>query len=373
MRIGLISSDLSTDNGWATYGLNLIRELRKRDIAATVVCSRNTPPVDFQHYPLLPALTPPERHTFAKSMRQFFAIRRLLRDCDIIHCTAEPYAILAAAVAGARPLFLTAHGSYINLPRIRSFPMNKLYLESFKRARLICVSRYTAQVARELLPHAPIAVINNGVDIDHFLAPPSIKVEKRGPTVVTAGGIKPRKGTLQLIEAIAIAREQLPTVQCLILGSPGFGSAYTDHALRRIDALNLQGNVSILGFVEEELKRAWFAAADVLALPAVNDGFFFEGFGLVLHEAGAAGTAVIGSDGCGIADAIEDGVTGLIVSQERISDELPRALLTLLQDPDRARAMGAAGRQRAKARSWDQVAAQVVQHYERALAESSRD
>ena len=368
MRIGLISSDLSTDNGWATYGLNLIRELRKRELQTTVICSRNSPPVDFEHYPLLPALTPPERHTFAKTMRQYVAVRRLLRDCDIIHCTAEPYAILAAAVAGARPLFLTAHGSYINLPRIRSFPMGKLYLRAFQRARLICVSRYTAGVARELLPHAPIDVINNGVDIEHFLAPPSIAVEKRGPTVVTAGGIKPRKGTLQLIEAIASVREQLPTVQCLILGSPGSGSAYTDHVLRRIDALNLGENVRTMGFVEEELKRAWFAAADVLAVPAVNDGFFFEGFGLVLHEAGAAGTAVIGSDGCGIADAIEDGVTGLIVSQERISEELPRALLTLLQDPQRAQAMGEAGRQRAQACSWDQVAQQVIQLYEAARA-----
>lgn len=373
MRIGLISSDLSTDNGWATYGLNLIRELRKRGLRATVVCSRNSPSVDFEHYPLLPALTPPERHTFAKSMRQFFAIRRLLRDCDIIHCTAEPYAILAAAVAGARPLFLTAHGSYINLPRMRSFPMDRLYLKAFQRARLICVSRYTAQVARELLPHAHIDVINNGVDIDHFLEPTSIKIQKHGPTVVTAGGIKPRKGTLQLIEAVAIAREQLPDVQCLILGSPQYGSDYTDHALRRINAFNLGDNVRIMGFVEEDVKRAWFAAADVLALPAINDGFFFEGFGLVLHEAGAAGTAVIGSDDCGIADAIEDGVTGLIVSQERISEELPRALLQLLRNPQRAAAMGAAGRQRAKARSWDKVAEQVIQLYGQALAESSRD
>ena len=373
MRIGLISPDLSTDNGWATYSLNLIRGLHKRGIPSTVICSRNSPPVEFEHHPLLPTVTPPERHTFAKTMRQFFAVRRLLRDCDIIHCTVEPYAILAAALAGARPLVLTAHGSYINLPRIRSFPMDRLYLEAFKRARLICVSRYTAGVARELLPRAPIDVINNGVDIEHFLAPPTREVDKRGPTVVTAGGIKPRKGTLQLIEAIASVRERLPDAQCLILGSPGYGSAYTDQVLRRIDALNLGDNVQILGFVEDEVKRAWFAAADVLALPAVNDGFFFEGFGLVLYEAGAAGTAVIGTDGCGAADAIEDGVTGLIVSQARISEELPRALLTLLQDPQRAAAMGAAGRRRAQEQTWDKVAERVIQLYERALAEASRD
>ena len=372
MRIGLISPDLSTENGWATYSLNLIRGLKARAIPTTVITARNSPPVNFEHFPLLPAVTPPERHTLYKCMRQILTIRRLLRDCDIVHCTAEPYAILAAAVAGERPLFLTAHGSYINLPRIRAFPVNQLYLRSFRRARLICVSRYTAEVARELLPNARIDVINNGVDVEHYLRAPALAVEKAAPTVITAGGIKRRKGTLELVEAIAKVREHLPDVQCLILGSPQYGSAYTDLVLRRIDEFDLRKNVQIMGFVEETLKRAWFAAADVLALPAVNDGMFFEGFGLVLYEAGAAGTAVVGTDGCGVADAIEDGVTGLIVSQARISEALPQALLTLLQDPQRAEAMGAAGRQRAREQSWDKVAEQVIQLYERALAERSR-
>jgi glycosyltransferase involved in cell wall biosynthesis len=191
--------------------------------------------------------------------------------------------------------------------------------------------------------------------------------------VVTAGGIKRRKGTLQLIEAMAIIREQLPDAQCLILGAPLYGSEYTDAVLRRIEALNLGENVRILGFVEAEVKRAWFAAADVLVLPAVNDGFFFEGFGLVLYEAGAAGTAVVGTDECGVADAIQDGVTGLIVSQARIREELPRALLSLLQDPGRAAAMGAAGRQRAQTQSWGKVADQVIALYKTAIAQQVQD
>ena len=67
MRIGLITSDLSTDNGWATYSLNLIRGLQARGIKTTVVCSRNSPKVDFETYPLLPAVTPPERHTYSSA------------------------------------------------------------------------------------------------------------------------------------------------------------------------------------------------------------------------------------------------------------------------------------------------------------------
>ena len=367
MRIGLIAPDLSTENGWATYSLNLIRQLRARGIATTIVCARNSPAVEFETHPLLPAVTPPESHTFIKSLRLIPRLRSFLRDCDLVHSTIEPYAILAAAVAGGRPLFVTAHGSYVNLPRMRPFPVGNLYRRALERARLICVSCYTAQVARELMPGARIQVISNGVDVERFLDPPALPVEKSGPTVVTAGGIKPRKGTLQLVEAIAALRERLPQVQCLIMGNPQRGSAYTTQVERRIDELGLRDHVRILGFVEDERMRASFAAADVFALPAMNDGLWFEGFGLVLVEAGAAGAAVVGTDGCGVADAIEHGETGLVVSQTNIAEELPRALLELLQNPARAARMGAAGRRRAQAQTWSSVADKVINLYQQSL------
>ena len=367
MRIGLITSDLSSENGWATYSLNLIRQLGARGIAATIVCARNSPAVEFPIHRLLPTVTPPERHTFLKSLAPIGQARRLLRGCDIVHCTIEPYAILAAAVAGDRPLFITAHGSYVNLPRMRRFPVGNLYRRAFARARLICVSRYTAQVALEQNPGAQVQVINNGVDVARFQQPSPLRVDKRGPTVVTAGGIKPRKGTLQLVEAMAVLRARVPNAQCLIMGNPQRGSAYAAQVERRIAELGLDDCVRIMGFVEDDLMRAWMAEADVFALPARNDGLFFEGFGLVLVEAGAAGTAVVGADGCGVADAIEDGVTGLVISQQNAAEELPRALLELLENPARAARMGAAGRRRAQAQTWASVAEQVIDLYQAAL------
>ena len=367
MRIGLITSDLSADNGWATYSLNLIRQLQARGIGATVVCARNSPAVEFEIHRLLPTVAPPERHNFIKSLLPIARVKRLLRDCDIVHCTIEPYAIVAAAVAGGRPLFVTAHGSYVNLPRMRPFPVGHLYQRALGRAQLLCVSHYTAQVARELLPGARAHVINNGVDVSRFLEAPVSQPEKRGPTVITAGGIKPRKGTLQLVEAIAVLRQRLPRVQCLILGNPQRGSAYTRQVERRIDELSLRDNVRIMGFVEDEEMRGWLAATDVFALPAMNDGWWFEGFGLVLVEAGAAGAAVVGTDGCGVADAIEHGETGLVVSQAKVAEELPRALLELLENPAKAARMGAAGRARAQTRTWSSVAEAVISLYEAAL------
>ena len=342
-------------------------QLRARGIASTIVCARNSTSVDFECHPLLPTVSPPEKHSLIKSLRLLPVAAALLRDCDIVHATAEPYAILAAAIAGRRPFFLTAHGSYVNLPRMRRFPVGELYRRAFARARLICVSHYTAQVAREQFPLARAHVINNGVDVGRFLQPPPLRVDKTAPTVITIGEIKPRKGTLQLVEALAVVRERIPRVQCLIMGNPQYGSAYTAKVLRRIEELKLADNVRIMGFVEDELMRAWLAAADVFALPAMNDGWWFEGFGLVLVEAGAAGRAVVGTDGCGVADAIEHGVSGLKVSQERVAEELPRALLELLENPSMAERMGAAGRQLAQERTWAAMAEQLIELYRGAL------
>ena len=183
------------------------------------------------------------------------------------------------------------------------------------------------------MPGASTHVINNGLDAAPYLQRPPLAVEKTGPTVVTLGEIKARKGTLQLVEAMAAVREQLPAAQCLIMGNPQAGSAYTERVRESIARLGLDDCVRIMGFVEAERLRAWLAAADVFALPALNDGWFFEGFGLAVLEASAAGTAVIGTDNCGVADAIDHGVTGLVIPQAQVAEALPRALLELLSRP----------------------------------------
>lgn len=366
MRIGLLTAELNRANGWATYSANLVEGLQALGVQTVIASARNSPPTPIETLSLLPTLTPPDSHSLARSLRTLPRLRAHFRDCDIIHATAEPYAILAVALAGERPLFITAHGSYINLPRLRRFPVGALYRRALQRAQLICVSRHTAKAAEALLPGVSTVVINNGVDAARF-AKPAPAVDKRAPTVLTAGGIKPRKGTLQLVEAMAVVRESLPAAQCVILGDPGAGSDYSARVLRRIDELNLGEQVRILGFVDEAIMRAWLAAADVVALPAVNDGLFFEGFGLVLLEAGAAGTAVVGTDSCGVADAIIHGETGLIVSQQRLTRELPQALLQLLSDPARTATMGAAGKQYAQTQTWRSVAEQVKELYQATL------
>ncbi len=93
-----------------------------------------------------------------------------------------------------------------------------------------------------------------------------------------------------------------------------------------------------------------------------------EGFGLVALEAMERGRAVVATSVGGLAEIVEDGVTGLVVAPHDPA-ALAGALRTLLLDPDRVAAMGAAGRQRAVAEfSQERCTARTEALYEEALA-----
>jgi hypothetical protein len=98
--------------------------------------------------------------------------------------------------------------------------------------------------------------------------------------------------------------------------------------------------------------------ATVFACPSI-----YEPLGIVNLEAMACGTAVVGSRTGGIPEVVAEGETGLLVPPGDPA-ELARALNALLADPDRAEAMGQAGRKRAVAEfGWAAIAAQTADLY----------
>jgi len=81
---------------------------------------------------------------------------------------------------------------------------------------------------------------------------------------------------------------------------------------------------------------------------------------------------VVASAVGGIVEVVVDGETGLLVPPAR-ADELARAILALLRDPSRARAMGVAGRRRVEALfTWDRIAERTAKVYADALEDFSR-
>lgn len=369
MRVGLLAPELSEAHGWGRYTLDLARALAAQGDIELIIAASQASPGDgglphHGYYPILPPLVPAKRGTSLRSLLAAPRLRAALRGCDVIHAVAEHYLPVAAVVAGRRPLVATAHGTYLPLHLGRwSGP---LFRWAARRAVILPVSAYTAGRVREQLPEARLQVIPNGVHAERFATPPAHLPPRYGPTVLGVGVNKARKGFHILLQAVAQARATVPDIQCVIIGDTS-DAAYQAE-LARISAENaLEGCVHILGRVPDETLIGYYHIADVFALPSINIGGRFEGFGLVYLEAGAAGLPVIGTLGCGAEDAIVNGETGFLVPQHD-AGALARAIVRLLTDPDLRARMGAAGRARAVACSWANVAAQVRAVYESAPA-----
>ena len=152
-----------------------------------------------------------------------------------------------------------------------------------------------------------------------------------GPVVGFVGRIEPRKGPLDLVRAAPLIRRAVPDARVVVVGGDPYGSdrSYTD---------------SVTGSPEIEL-HPWTDDApgllrhlDVLVLPSYE-----EPFGTVLAEAMAVGTPVVATRVGGLAEVVDDGVTGRLV-EPGAPERLAEAVLDVLAH--RAE-MGAAARERA--------------------------
>jgi glycosyltransferase involved in cell wall biosynthesis len=120
------------------------------------------------------------------------------------------------------------------------------------------------------------------------------------------------------------------------------------------------------GVVTEEEKAEAFARATIFAMPSEH-----ETFGHTYLEAWSAGLPVIAGDIPPLREVVREGIDGLHVAREPRA--IAGAILALLRDPDRARGMGAAGRERASREfSWPAVAKRTEAAY-RLAAVSARD
>src|SRR5690606_35041812 len=145
----------------------------------------------------------------------------------------------------------------------------------------------------------------------------------------------------------------VPGVQCRIVGTLENEPDYAAQVAAEIERLGLGDRVLLLGRAPDADLMRLYAEADVYVLASRNIGWKFEGYGLSLLEASAAGLPVIGTTDCGAEDAVVDGVSGLLVPQGSIEWDLPAAINRLLSDRELAARMGEAGRDHARAQTWD--------------------
>ena len=213
------------------------------------------------------------------------------------------------------------------------------------------------------IPAERVRVIRNGIDTDEYRPDPRTGVLARygvdpgRPYVIFVGRITRQKGVPVLLRA---ASRLIGDAQLVLLA----GAADTPEQLAEVTELvdGLRTSRSGVIWVPEMLPKPeviqLLTHATVFACPSI-----YEPLGIVNLEAMACGTAVVGSRTGGIPEVVADGETGLLVPVGE-PEPLADALNVLLRDPDRAEAMGQAGRKRAVSEfAWPAIAAQTADLY----------
>ena len=287
-----------------------------------------------------------------------------------------PGGVIAAAARPALPLVVSLHGSDVFVAE-RVAPARLAARRVFQRAGF--VTACSQDLARRAIalgaPADRLEVVPYGVDVARFKPAPDSREALRGsagiaagaPLVFAAGRLVRKKGFEYLIDALPmIAR---PADVHLAIA----GAGDLDGELRaRARALGIADRVRFLGDLTQDAVGAWFAAADVAAVPSVrDDSGNVDGLPNTVLEALASGTPVVATAAGGIGTVVVDDETGVLVA-ERDAAGLASAIDALLGDPVRRARLGGAGRALVAGRfGWDGAAARFESAYDRALAFNS--
>jgi alpha-maltose-1-phosphate synthase len=224
---------------------------------------------------------------------------------------------------------------------------------------------------------ARVHVVHNGIDTADWsprVDPDRVRelgVDPDRPSVVFVGRITRQKGLPLFLRACAALPSDVQIVLCA-------GAPDTPEILAEVEGLvhGLRSSRSGVVWIPEMLPRhdvvALLTAATAFACPSI-----YEPLGIVNLEAMACETAVVATATGGIPEVVVDGVTGSLVPIDQATDgtgtpldpdryvgDFAAALTAVVSDPDRAAAMGRAGRARAIADfSWAAIAERTVEVY----------
>jgi phosphatidylinositol alpha-1,6-mannosyltransferase len=255
------------------------------------------------------------------------------------------------------PYAVLLHGAEVAIPG--RLPVTRPVIAHVLRHSVLAVSAggYPATEAARALRRGtmpPVVEIPPGVDLDRFHPlDPQERTKVRadlglppdGPLVVGVSRLVPRKGMDVLIDASARLRTEFPDLTVAISGR----GRDADRLANRIAGSDAP--VRLLGGVTDDDLPRLVGAADLFCVPCRNRwlGLEQEGFGIVFLEAAAAGVPQVAGASGGVAEAVADGETGLVVTRPADAGAVARALAHLLADPDRRDVMGRASRRRAEA------------------------
>jgi phosphatidylinositol alpha-mannosyltransferase len=315
------------------------------------------------------ALLIPMNRSFATlpvGLRMAGQVKRFLAggDFDIVHCHGLFWPEISYwAIRHSRSVnlitFLTA-GFKIHTAGSGIF--RALFRNQLRRIHgRIAISHRARQAAEPYIP-GQFRIIPCGIDLDRFHPVPNPGTpgprNPDGPTVLFVGRLDERKGIETLLRAFPAVTKAVPGTRLSVVGM----GPMEEQARRTTNELGLSGAVEFLGSARPEALPGVYAGCDVYCAPSLGG----ETLGIVLLEAMASGAPVVASRIPGYDETVRDGVDGLLVPPAD-PDALARALVSVLTDEQRRRALAAAGLERAQEYAWTRVAQRTLDFYRELL------
>jgi phosphatidyl-myo-inositol dimannoside synthase len=237
---------------------------------------------------------------------------------------------------------------------------NRLAARALRGADLLhAPSRFTERVLLDRgVRRDRIRVMNPGMDLEKIQGParidPELEARLAGKRVLlTVGRLVARKGQDMVLRALPHLLEDYPDLHYVMAGGtdgpePRAHQPYGD----LINRLGVGDHATLLPNLNNA-SVAWLydrCEVFIMANRTMADGNT-EGYGIVFLEAGAHGKPVIGGRAGGAVEAVDDGLTGILVDGNQVED-IVRAVSLLLADPEMARRLGEAGRRKASENDW---------------------
>lgn len=349
VKIGFLTTSLSSEDGWGRYSRSLSEAMAKK--ANVKVLTQFDAPNETK-LPEVYAKLPRWGYKALTQLKVFFITLKYFRGCDIIHSLVEPYApgaALASKFIGAKFL-MTLHGTYAIPPA--NFSLEKLFLKvAYKIAAITTTgSTFTETKARRRIKFGECRFIPNGVDPREFYRLPGAEDKNY---ILTVGWLKPRKGMDILIKAFNLVKNEFSDLRCKIVGGSE-NQKFSNYLRLLVKENNLENRVDFLGRISDSELVRLYNNCSVFVFPARDIDENFEGFPMVFYEANACGAPVITTRGFGSEYAVKDGYNGLLVEPEDI-ESVAEAIRKIFKNPELQSQMRKNALETAKNHTWDKI------------------
>jgi glycosyltransferase involved in cell wall biosynthesis len=305
----------------------------------------------------------PKRRLVPNTLVSIPRVERLLRQVqpDVINTHAAHYTV--AALRSGFPTVFTIHGVMHREAEVYTstlFDRTRLLLEKWldgyavRNVRdIVAISPYVLEEYRDR-SSARFHRIDNPL-APEFFAIPNLEKETEY-RLLYAGTIDERKNVLDLLRAVAIVRQQIPSVRLRVAGR-ATSLPYEQEVRRFVAKEGLAPNVEFLGLLDKEQLLQEYAHCSVVVLASRQ-----ETMPMTVIEAMAAGKPVVGTRVGGVPELVEDGDSGYTVAPGDV-EGLSRHILGLLNSVALRQRLGQRARQLAERFRLETIAAQYRQLY----------